>query len=157
MASATLEIEFVSKSSAEKAFKTFTHFDEIAPKIIPHVFKSFETIHGDGGVGTVKNITFGEGIPFTSGKYKVEVVDASNYIFSNSFFEGDNLHGIFETITHHYKITPSADGGSVIKQTVVYKCKGDEKPPEEILKKEKEQYEGIFQAVEAYAVANPEA
>ncbi|KAK1437345.1 hypothetical protein QVD17_03136 [Tagetes erecta] len=150
MASVTLELEFVSQFPAEKAFKTFFEIDTIAPKVIPQVFKSFETLEGNGDVGTIKNITFGEAVPFTSGKYKVEAVDASNYSYSNSFFEGDNLYGILDSITHHYKITPSANGGSVIKQTVTYKCKGDEKPSEEILTKEKELYENIYKAVEAY-------
>ncbi|KAK1437342.1 hypothetical protein QVD17_03133 [Tagetes erecta] len=157
MATATLELEFASQFPPEKAFKSFTHFDEIAPKVIPHVFKSFDAIHGNGEVGTIKNITFGEAVPFTSGKYKVEAIDESTYTYSTSFFEGDNLYGIFDSINHHYKITPSANGGSVVKQTVTYKSKGDEKVPEEILKKEKEQYEGIYQAMEAFAAANPQA
>lgn len=100
---------------------------------------------------------FNAAVPFTNGKYKVEAIDSSNYTFSTSFFEGDNLYGILDSINHHYKITPSANGGCVVKQTVTYKCKGDEKLPEEILKKEKEQYEGIYKAMEAFAAAHPEA
>ena len=64
--------------------------------------------------------------------------------------------GILDSITNHIKIVPSADGGSIFKQTVTYNCKGNEKPSEEVLKVEKEIYEKTFKAIEAYGVAHPD-
>ncbi|KAI3785147.1 hypothetical protein L1987_44260 [Smallanthus sonchifolius] len=157
MASVTLEVEVASQFPAERVFKVFSDFDNIAPKVNPQVFKSIETTEGNGDVGTIKIFTFGDGVPFTTGKYKVDAVDPSNYSYSYSFIEGDNLFGILNSINHHIKVVPSPDGGSVYKQTVIYNCKGDEKPSEEILKKEKELYENTYKAIEAYAVAHPEA
>nr|XP_043613322.1 MLP-like protein 34 [Erigeron canadensis] len=156
MASIAIEIEVASEYPADKVFKVFSKFDSIAPKVNPRVFKSIETIEGNGDVGTVKVLTFGEGVPFTSAKYKVDAIDATNYSYSYTFFEGDNLMGILHSITSHVKIVPSADGGCVNKQTITYNCKGNEKPSEDFLKKEKEGYENTYKAMEAYAIAHPE-
>ncbi|KAJ9546637.1 hypothetical protein OSB04_019180 [Centaurea solstitialis] len=156
MTSITTEIEIPSSFPADKVFKVFSDFDTIAPKVNPEVFKSTETIEGNGGVGTIKVFTFGDAVPFTSGKYKVDAVDPSNFSYTYSFYEGDNLMGILESITNQIKIVPSADGGSIFKQTIVYNCKGNEKPTEDILKVEKEIYEKTFKAIEAYGIAHPE-
>ncbi|KAK9066996.1 hypothetical protein SSX86_014320 [Deinandra increscens subsp. villosa] len=156
MSFVTLEVEVPSQFPAERVFKVFSDFDTIAPKVLPQVFKSIETVQGNGDVGTIKTFTFGDAVPFTSAKYKVDALDVSNNSYSYSFIEGDNLIGILESISYHVKVVPSSDGGSVFKQTVKYNCKGDEKPAEEFLKKEKELYENTYKAIEAYAVAHPE-
>ncbi|KAJ9546634.1 hypothetical protein OSB04_019177 [Centaurea solstitialis] len=156
MASITTEIEIPSSFPADKVFKVFSDFDTIAPKVNPEVFKSIETIEGNGGVGTIKVFTFGDAVPFTSGKYKVDAVDPSSFSYTYSFFEGDNLMGILDSITNQIKIVPT-EGGSIFKQTIVYNCKGNEKPTEDILKVEKEIYEKTFKAIEAYGTAHPES
>ena len=61
MTSVTTEIEIPSSFPADKVFKVFSDFDNIAPKVNPEVFKSIETIEGNGGVGTIKIFTFGDG------------------------------------------------------------------------------------------------
>ncbi|KAI3821740.1 hypothetical protein L1987_09312 [Smallanthus sonchifolius] len=155
MTTVTSEIEVASSISAAKVFKVFKDFENIAPKVNPAVFKSIETIEGNGGVGTIKHLTFGDAVPFTSGKYKVDAFDESNFSYSYTFFEGDNLMGILHSITQHVKVIPSGEG-SIFKQTVIYNCIGDEKPSEENLKAEKEMYEQTYKAIEAYATAHPE-
>lgn len=35
--------------------------DNLIPKILPQAIKSVETLQGDGGAGTIKITTFGEG------------------------------------------------------------------------------------------------
>nr|XP_043608193.1 root allergen protein-like [Erigeron canadensis] len=153
----SVEVEVPSQYPADAVFKVFCDFDNLAPKVNPEVFKSIETIEGNGDVGTIKLITFGEGVPFTSAKYKVDAIDKTNYSYNYTFFEGDNLMGILDSISSQVKIVPAADGGCVNKQTITYNCKGEDKPSEEILKKEKEIYETTYKAMEAYAAAHPEA
>ncbi|KAK9060330.1 hypothetical protein SSX86_021034 [Deinandra increscens subsp. villosa] len=156
MTTVTNEIEVASSFSAATVFKVFKDFEIIAPKVNPAVFKSVETLEGDGGVGTIKLFTFGDAVPFTSAKYKVDAFDESSFSYSYTFFEGDNLMGILDSITQHVKVIPSGEG-SIFKQTVIYNCKGDEKPSEEILKAEKELYETTYKAIEAYAAEHPES
>ncbi|KAI3687144.1 hypothetical protein L1987_80835 [Smallanthus sonchifolius] len=155
MAAVTNEIEIASSFSAAKVFKVFKDFENIAPKVNPAVFKSIETIEGNGGVGTIKLFTFGDAVPFTSAKYKVDAIDESSFSYTYTFFEGDNLMGILHSITQHVKVIPSGEG-CIFKQTVVYNCIGDEKPSEENLKAEKELYEQTYKAIEAYVAAHPE-
>ncbi|KVH96471.1 START-like domain-containing protein [Cynara cardunculus var. scolymus] len=58
---------------------------------------------------------------------------------------------------HHLWYVIPTDGGSIFKQTVVYNCKGSDKPSEEVLKAEKEIYEKTYKAIEAYGAAHPES
>ncbi|KAF5816407.1 putative Bet v I/Major latex protein [Helianthus annuus] len=156
MTTVSIEVEVASTYPVETVFKVFNKFHDIAPKVSPQAFKSIEILEGDGGVGTIRLFTFGDDIPFTSGKFKQDVIDASNFTYNYTFFEGDNLMGILDSINHHVKIVPSAEGGCVFKQTVIYNCKGDEKPPVDVLNFEKELYEKTYKAMEAYAAAHPE-
>ncbi|KAI7743477.1 hypothetical protein M8C21_011328 [Ambrosia artemisiifolia] len=64
--------------------------------------------------------------------------------------------GILDSINYHVKITPT-DGGCVFKQTVIYNCKGDEKPSTDVLNFEKDVYEKTYKAIEAYVAAHPES
>ena len=61
MTSVSIQIEIPSSFPADKVFKVFSDFDNIAPKVNPDVFKSIETIEGNGGIGTKKIFTFGDG------------------------------------------------------------------------------------------------
>ncbi|XP_024994958.1 root allergen protein-like [Cynara cardunculus var. scolymus] len=155
MTSVSIQIEVSSTFPANKVFKVFSDFDNIAPKVNHTVFKSIETVEGNGGVGTITIFTFGDAVPFTSGKYKVDAIDTSNFSYNYSFFEGDCLMGILDSINHHIKVVPT-DGGSIFKQTVIYNCKGSDKPSEDILKAEKEIYEKTYKAIEAHGAAHPD-
>ncbi|GJY52574.1 root allergen protein-like protein [Tanacetum coccineum] len=156
MSTVSIEIEMVSPFSVEMIFKVFSDFDIVAPKVNPQVFKSIETLEGNGGVGTIKLFTFGDDVPFVSGKHRIDEIDKSNFSYSYTFFEGDNLMGILDSITHHVNIEPSADAGTLFKQRIIYNCKGDDKPSIETLNFERELYEKTYKALEAYAVAHPE-
>ncbi|GJU14447.1 root allergen protein-like protein [Tanacetum coccineum] len=114
-----------------------------------------DLIKGDGGVGSIKRTTYGDAVPFTSAKYKIDAIDARNFSATYTVFEGDALMGL-DSATHHFKLVPSADGGAVFKDSVVFKGKGDAKPTEETLNQFKELFKNTFKAQEAYAIAHPE-
>lgn len=58
---ASMEVEITSSLSASKLFKILSDFDTIAPKVIPQTYKSIALMQGDGGVGSIKSVTFGNG------------------------------------------------------------------------------------------------
>nr|GEY60341.1 root allergen protein-like [Tanacetum cinerariifolium] len=87
MSTATIQIEIPLVHPAEKVFKAISDFDTIAPKFHPEVFKSIKIIEGNGDVGTIREFTFGDGVPFSNGKNKVDVYDPSNFTFGYTFFE----------------------------------------------------------------------
>ena len=58
----TYETETTSIIAPAKLFKAFVlDGDNLIPKVAPHAIKSAEIIEGNGGPGTIKKITFGEG------------------------------------------------------------------------------------------------
>lgn len=58
----TYETESTSVIPPAKLFKAFIlDGDNLVPKVAPLAIKSTEIVEGDGGPGTIKKITFGEG------------------------------------------------------------------------------------------------
>nr|KAJ0200001.1 hypothetical protein LSAT_V11C600341310 [Lactuca sativa] len=157
MAVITSELEVTSTLPADKLFKVYGDFDTLAPKVDPGTFKSIDIIEGDGGVGSIISITFGDGVPYKNSKHRVDAIDISNLSVSYTIFEGDALLGIIVSVTHHVKFVPSADGGSVYKHTTEFNCKPDAQLPDGILNFLKEAFKNTFKAIEAYAIAHPEA
>ncbi|KAF5781966.1 putative Bet v I/Major latex protein [Helianthus annuus] len=150
----SMEVEITSSLSPSKLFNVFSDFDTIAPKVIPQVYKSIALIQGDGGVGSIKSVTFHDGATW---KLKIDSIDTSEYLFSYTLFESDDLSGIMDTATHHIKFIPSTNGGSVYKHTTLVKCKGDAKLTDDFINLCKEALKNSFNALESYAIDHPNA
>ncbi|RYR30827.1 hypothetical protein Ahy_B01g055598 isoform C [Arachis hypogaea] len=87
--------------------------------------------------------------------HKVESIDEANYAYNYSVVGGVALPPTAEKITFETKLVEGPNGGSIGKLTLKYHTKGDAKPDEEELKKGKAKGEGLFRAIEGYALANP--
>lgn len=62
MGAFTYEHEVTSSIPPARLFKAFIlDGDNLVPKCLPQAVKSVETIQGDGGPGSIKLTTFGEG------------------------------------------------------------------------------------------------
>ncbi|KAM7485026.1 hypothetical protein LguiA_001035 [Lonicera macranthoides] len=158
MGAITYDMEVDSSIPAAKMYKAFVlDADNLIPKILPQAIKCVEILEGDGGVGTVKLTTFGEGSQYKSVKHRVDALDKDSMTYSYSIIEGDALMGVLESISYHVKVVPSADGGSVCKNRSIYHTKGDAQITEEQIKGGKEKAMGMFKAVEAYLLAHPDA
>uniref|UniRef100_A0A5B6YZ80 Putative major allergen Pru ar 1 n=1 Tax=Davidia involucrata TaxID=16924 RepID=A0A5B6YZ80_DAVIN len=152
------DMEIACSIPPAKMFKAFVlDADNLIPKILPQAIKSVEVLHGDGGPGTVKLITFGEGSHYKSAKHQVDGIDKENFTYSYSIIEGDALMGKLESISYEIKIEASPDGGSICKNSSKYHTKGDAQITEDQIKSGKEKALGMFKAVEAYLLANPDA
>ncbi|PON88202.1 Bet v I type allergen [Trema orientale] len=154
----TYESETVSVIPPARLFKAFVlDADNLIPKLVPQAIKSVETLEGNGGPGSIKKTTFGEGSHYTYVKHQVDGLDADNFTYSYSMIEGDVLGDGLEKISYQTKLVASADGGSIVKSTSTYHTKGDHEFKEENIKDGKEKVSHLFKAVEAYLVANPDA
>ncbi|KAL0292256.1 UNVERIFIED_CONTAM: Major allergen Pru ar 1 [Sesamum calycinum] len=92
MGAITYDIEIPSSIPAAKMFKAVVlDADTLIPKIMPRAIKSIEILEGDGGVGTVKIIHFGEGSQYKSAKHRVDAIDTENLTHSYTIVEGDAL------------------------------------------------------------------
>ncbi|KAF7145843.1 hypothetical protein RHSIM_Rhsim04G0230800 [Rhododendron simsii] len=158
MGAITYDMEIPSPIPAPRMFKAFVlDADTLIPKILPQAIKSVEILEGDGGVGTIKLTTFGEGYVHKCVKNRVDAIDKENFTYSYSVIEGDALADVFESISYHIKIVPAPDGGSICKNRSIYNTKGDAQVTEEQIKSGKEKASSIFKALEAYLLANPDA
>ncbi|PSR92552.1 Major allergen Pru ar like [Actinidia chinensis var. chinensis] len=156
MGAITYDMEIPSSISAEKMFKAFVlDGDTIIPKALPHAITGVQTLEGDGGVGTIKSTTFGEGSVHKSVKHRIDGLDKENFTYSYSIIEGGALD-VFESISYHIKIVATPDGGCICKNRSIYTPKCDAQVSEEEIKAGKERASGIFKKVEAYLLANPD-
>ncbi|KAH7842366.1 hypothetical protein Vadar_004472 [Vaccinium darrowii] len=156
MAAITYDTEVTSAIPPAKLYKAFfLEGDTLIPKVLPQAIKSVETLEGNGGPGTIKLTTFGEGSQHKCVKQKIDAVDKVNLTYSYSIIEGEALDG-FESISYHTKIVASPEGGSIFKTRSIYVPKCDNKVTEEEIKAGKEKASAIFKAVEAYLLANPD-
>ena len=154
----TYESETVSVIPPARLFKALVlDSDNLIPKVAPQAIKSVEILEGNGGPGTVKKSSFGEGSNYKYVKHQVDGLDAENFTYSYSMIEGDALGDVVEKISYEIKLVGSADGGSVVKSTSKYHTKGDHEIKEENVKEGKEKASHLFKAIEAYLLANPDA
>ncbi|XWS14141.1 hypothetical protein CRYUN_Cryun36dG0098000 [Craigia yunnanensis] len=154
----TYEAEIVTAIPPAKLFQAFVlDGDKLIPKIVPKAFKSVEIIEGDGGPGSIKKITFGDGSQFNYVKHKVEAVDKDSFTYSYSVIEGDALMNTLEKITYETKLESSPEGGSICKSISKYYTIGNFEIKEEEIKAGKDKALGLFKAIEAYLLANPDA
>ncbi|KAG8370471.1 hypothetical protein BUALT_Bualt14G0120300 [Buddleja alternifolia] len=154
----TYEHEVTSSIPPAKMWNAYIlDADNLIPKVLPQAIKSVETLEGDGGVGTIKCVTFGEGSQFKSVKHRIDGIDKENYSFQYSIIEGDALGDSLESISYDVKIEAGPDGGSVCKTISKYITKGEHivHITEEKIKEGKEKAKALFKAVEAHLHAHP--
>ncbi|GLU08440.1 hypothetical protein SLE2022_253530 [Rubroshorea leprosula] len=154
----TYEMEVTTAMPPAKMFKAFVlDADHLIPKIVPQAIKDVELVEGNGGPGSIKKITFGEGSQFKYVKHKIDGIDKENFTYSYSVIEGDALMNTLEKICYETKFVAAPDGGSICKSSSKYYTIGDIEIKEEDIKAGKEKALGLFKAVEAYLFANPDA
>ncbi|XP_057957678.1 major allergen Pru ar 1-like [Malania oleifera] len=157
MSPITLVEEFSSPLPAKKLFKAFVlDADTFFPKVMPQAFQSIETLEGDGGVGSIKKITFGEGSHLKYMKHKIEEVDEEKLTYKYTVIEGDALLEKLESISYEIKMESTPDGGCKGSNTSTYYPKPGFEAKEDEIKAGKEKAKAIYKAAEAYLIANPD-
>ncbi|PIM98484.1 hypothetical protein CDL12_29037 [Handroanthus impetiginosus] len=155
MGAITYDMEIPSSIPAAKMFKAVVlDADTLIPMIMPQAIKNVEILEGDGGVGTVKLIHFGEGSQYKSAKHRVDYLDTENLTHCYSIIEGDPLMGVLDSITYYVKIVPTEDGGCICKKRSVYHTKEGGEISEEKIKERKAMAIVMFKAIEKYLQAN---
>ncbi|KAJ9699694.1 hypothetical protein PVL29_005524 [Vitis rotundifolia] len=142
----TYEMEITSPIPPAKMFKAFVlDSDNLIPKIclrLSSVLKPLKEV---------------EGSQFNYIKHRIDGINKENFTYSYSVIEGDALMGTLESISYEVKLVASLDGGSICKNTSKYHTKWDIEITEDQIKAVKEKAMGMYKAVEAYVLANPDA
>ncbi|PIM98485.1 hypothetical protein CDL12_29038 [Handroanthus impetiginosus] len=155
MGAITYDMEIPSSVPAAKMFKALVlDADTLIPKIMPQAIKNVEILEGDGSVGTVKLIHFGDGSQFKSVKHRIDALDIENLTDSYSIIDGDVLMGVVESVTYNVKIVPTEDGGCICENRSIYHTKDGVEISEEKIKEGKETATTMFKAIEAFLHAN---
>ncbi|PIN08416.1 hypothetical protein CDL12_19017 [Handroanthus impetiginosus] len=158
MGEVTVSEEFTTNISAPRLFKALVlDVDNLLPKIVPQAIKSIEIVEGNGGPGTIKRMNFAEGSEFKQVKHKIDALDEKNMSYAYTLIEGDALMDKLEKISYELKLESGPDGGTKGKTSSTYYTKPGVEIKEEEIKAGKEKAAGVFKAVEAYLLANPEA
>ncbi|XP_057958460.1 major strawberry allergen Fra a 1-3-like [Malania oleifera] len=130
-----------------KIFKVFVlDFDTLIPEFLPYLIKNVETLQGDGGPGSIKQINFTERSKYKFVKNRVDGIDAENFTYSYSIIGGDALSEKLESISFEIKYDPAGDGSSFCKRTGTFVTKGEVEITEEKVMGGKEQLKGMFKA-----------
>ncbi|GMI80163.1 hypothetical protein HRI_001685700 [Hibiscus trionum] len=153
----TYDFEVTSPISPARLFKALVlEADKLFPKAAPHAIKSVE-LEGNGGPGSIVKINFADGLPFQYVKHTVEGQDKDNLSYSYNLIEGGPLGEKLEKISYENKFVAGADGGSVCKSLMKFYTVGDCTFTEDEIKEQIQRMDGVYKAVEAYLVANPDA
>lgn len=89
-------------------------------------------------------------------KHRVDELDKEKLTYSYTIIEGDALMGTLEKISNELKFEVGTDSGCVCKSTSKYYTKEGVEIKEEQIKAGKEKAMGMFKAIEAYLLANPD-
>ncbi|TVU11010.1 hypothetical protein EJB05_44570, partial [Eragrostis curvula] len=102
---------------------------ELMPELLPHVLAKVELVSGDGGVGTILELTFPPGIPgLQSYKEKFTKVDNENYVKETETVEGDLLKLGFLAYRIRFEVIAKGPSLSVVRTTIEYEI--DDARPE---------------------------
>ncbi|GKV50400.1 hypothetical protein SLEP1_g57106 [Rubroshorea leprosula] len=153
-------MEVTTKIPPARMFRALVFgYDNLIPRIIvPKAIWNVQLIEGDGGPGSIKKITFGEGSLVKYVKHKIEAIDEKDFSFNYSVIEGDALMNNLEKISNDIKFMAAPDGGSICKISISnHYTIGDIYIKEEDIKAERDRALGLFKAVEANLLANRDA
>ncbi|KAK7303738.1 hypothetical protein RJT34_14651 [Clitoria ternatea] len=158
MADLTFTEEFTSTVQAGRLFKALIlDAPNLIPKLLPQAIKNIQLVEGNGGPGSIQQITIAEGDKTKHLKHRIDAIDEKNLSYSYSVIEGDGLLEKVDSISHEVKVEGSENGGSKAKTVSKYHPKAGVVIKEEDLKAAREEGSALLKVVDAYLVANPEA
>ncbi|XP_061369348.1 major allergen Pru ar 1-like [Gastrolobium bilobum] len=154
----TLTEEFTSTVQAERLFKALIlDAPNLMPKLMPQAIKSVQLVEGNGGPGSIQEITTAEGANIKHLKHRIDAIDKENLTYSYAVIEGDAVLEKVESVSHEIKFEPDTKGGCKVKNVSKYHPKAGVEIKEEDFKASREEGSAILKVVDAYLVANPEA
>ncbi|KAF9606023.1 hypothetical protein IFM89_021455 [Coptis chinensis] len=130
---------------------------KLSPKLMPQAIASASIVEGDGGAGSIKLINFTPAMPFPFLKERIDIMDKEKMECKMTLIEGAHIGTKLEWGTIHIKVESTDDGGSVYKATCEFKSLGDTDYTAEEIQVARSRIIGMFKAVEAYVLANPDA
>ncbi|ONK78705.1 uncharacterized protein A4U43_C02F21580 [Asparagus officinalis] len=156
--------ELATKVAPARMFEAVAvDMHNLGQKIMPEMIAGAKIVEGDGGVGTIKQMSFTEAFPWECVKESIDVLDRDNLECHYTLFDAVLRPDAADTAkkiksgSFVLKIVPSSDGGCVYKTAAEFSTIPGVEFTEEDVQMMREQEIGQFKAVEAYLLANPAA
>ncbi|KAL3837780.1 hypothetical protein ACJIZ3_022371 [Penstemon smallii] len=92
-------------------------FDQ--PQAYKHFLKSCHVIHGNGGVGTLREVRVVSGLPAGCSTERLEILDDERHVMSFSMVGGDHRLHNYRSVTTLHNATPFRDGETVVVESYV--------------------------------------
>ncbi|XP_020238517.1 major allergen Pru ar 1 [Cajanus cajan] len=158
MEALTFTEEFTSTVQAGRLFKALIlDAPNLIPKLMPEAIKNVQLIEGNGGPGSIQEITIAEGDKIKSLKHRIDAIDQEKLTYSYAVIEGDAALEKVDAISHEIKFEATEKGGCKTKNVSKYQPKPGVDVKEEDFKAAREEGLALLKVVDAYLVANPEA
>ncbi|KAG9459535.1 hypothetical protein H6P81_004043 [Aristolochia fimbriata] len=150
--------ELVSPVAASRLWKASGDTHNLIPKLIPDKVASLVLLEGDGGVGTLTQVNFGEALKdLKPAKNRVEVLDNENYVFKFSVVEGGDIGTKLKSCSVECKMAATSDGGCKTTAKADYETLGDSPLSQGDAEKIVGGVLAQTKAIEEYLQANPNA
>ncbi|KAI3494551.1 hypothetical protein L1887_40683 [Cichorium endivia] len=159
MAVTTFSSDFTSPIPAARLFKALIlDAHNLFPKITPLAIKSIDTLEGDGGPGSIKQINFEQDGQVKYVKHKVDALDEEKMVYAYTLVEGgevskDNI----ESISYEMKFEPNPNGGCIGNKISKYHMKEGFEIKEEEFQEGRMKDFGVYKLIEAFLLENPNA
>ncbi|RZB64650.1 Major allergen Pru ar 1 isoform C [Glycine soja] len=154
----TFTDEFTSTVQPGRLFKALVlDAPNLIPKLMPEAIKNIQLVEGNGGPGSIQEITIVEGNKIKHLKHRIDAIDQEKLTYSYAVIEGDAALEKVDSIAHEIKFEATKEGGCKIKNVSKYHPKAGVDVKVEDFKAAREEGLALLKVVDAYLVANPEA
>nr|BAA92224.1 S1-1 [Vigna unguiculata] len=158
MGALTFTDEFTSTVQPGRLFKALIlDAPNLIPKLMPEAIKNVQLVEGNGGPGSIQEITIAEGDKIKHLKHRIDAIDPEKLTYSYAVIEGDGALEKVDSISHEIKFEATEEGGCKTKNVSTYHPKAGVEVKEEDFKAAKDEGLALLKAVDAYLLANPDA
>ncbi|RZB64649.1 Major allergen Pru ar 1 isoform B [Glycine soja] len=154
----TFTDEFTSNVKPRRLFKALIlDAPNLIPKLMPEAIKNVQLVEGNGGPGSIQEITIAERDNIKHLKHRIDAIDLEKLTYNYAVIEGDAALEEVDSISHEIKFEATEEGGCKTKNVSKYHPKEGVDVKGEDFKAAREEGLALLKVVDAYLVANPEA
>nr|KAJ0200777.1 hypothetical protein LSAT_V11C600327560 [Lactuca sativa] len=159
MAVTTFSSDFTSSIQAAWLFKALIlDAHNLYPKITPLAIKSIDTVEGEGGPGSIKQINFEQDGQMKYVKHRIDALDEEKMLYAYTLVEGgEALKEKIHSISYEMKFEPNPNGGCIGNKISKYHVKEGFEIKEEEFQEGRLKDFGVFKVIEAFLLENPNA
>ncbi|KAG9459532.1 hypothetical protein H6P81_004040 [Aristolochia fimbriata] len=148
----------VSAHPPARLWKASSDTHKLVPKLIPQQVSHVDLLEGNGGVGTVLKLNFGQDLKhLTHVKNRIEAVDDDNRVVKFRVLEGKDIGTVLKSCVYELKMDETSEGGTKTTVKMDYDTVGDTPLSKDHAESMVDGILGQTKAIDAHLHANPTA